>query len=316
MKGSGCEIGDRRSRPLRAEAEHLSHPRFAQAPICRSGCFIASIRTTARPIASSRAMGGRDGARRYRGPRRGCGRMSPRATLRTRPILRDGQRHRRRARWDYSRPGPSSPISRDLPVPDRSMDVVLNINVLEHVADPLAGAARVSPGTAPGRDACFSSRPNPGSCTRRPTTTIDSRVTGSSISSRKVGFTSLTVEPVGGTFWNLGSRSLYILTHFEGKRFPVAVLLAPIFGFLIPFVVLLPGQARSSPLGHPRLQGDRPQDTGMTPTLEPISKILPSPESDSRPAGGVALARRSSAMAALGRLASGPILCLWLGPDY
>jgi hypothetical protein len=50
----------------------------------------------------------------------------------------------------------------------------------------------------------------------------------------EVGFTSFTVEPVGGTFWNLGSRSLYILTHFEGKRFPVAVLLAPIFGFLIP----------------------------------------------------------------------------------
>ena len=42
------------------------------------------------------------------------------------------------------------------------------------------------------------------------------------------------IEPIGGTFWNLGSRSLYLLSHFEGPRFALAVLLSPIFGFLIP----------------------------------------------------------------------------------
>ena len=35
---------------------------------------------------------------------------------------------------------------------------------------------------------------------------------------------------------NLGSRSLYILSHFEGPRFIIAVILSPILGFLIPLL--------------------------------------------------------------------------------
>ena len=42
------------------------------------------------------------------------------------------------------------------------------------------------------------------------------------------------LEPVGGAFWNLGTRSLYLLTHFKGRAFPATLLLAPLLGFLVP----------------------------------------------------------------------------------
>ena len=52
----------------------------------------------------------------------------------------------------------------------------------------------------------------------------------------KAGFDHIEIEPVGGAFWNLGSRSLYLLTHFDGAWFPVAILLSPLLGFLIPLL--------------------------------------------------------------------------------
>jgi hypothetical protein len=61
---------------------------------------------------------------------------------------------------------------------------------------------------------------------------------------------------------------------------------------------------------------DRPRPVAGLPArpfarsaLETTSRTLPLPGSDSRPAGGVAFARRSSAMAALGILPAGRWSC-------
>jgi len=50
------------------------------------------------------------------------------------------------------------------------------------------------------------------------------------------GFSVVDIQPVGGAFWNLGLRSLYLLTHFRGLAYPLARLLAPLLGFVVPLV--------------------------------------------------------------------------------
>lgn len=137
-------------------------------------------------------------------------------------------------RWDYSHLDFVSDLE-DLPVPERSVDVVLSINVLEHVADPLQVLRECHRVLRPGGTLLLVA-PQSWLMHQAPHDYYRFTYHGLEYLLEKVGFSSSAIEAVGGTFWNLGSRSLYILTHFEGKRFPVAVLLAPIFGFLIPFV--------------------------------------------------------------------------------
>jgi SAM-dependent methyltransferase len=141
--------------------------------------------------------------------------------------------HGDRARWDYSHLTFFSDLE-NLPVPDRSVGAVLNINVLEHVSDPLRVLSECHRVLRPG-GRLFLVAPQSWLMHQAPHDYYRFTRHGLEYLLRKAGFTSLTVDPVGGTFWNLGSRTLYILTHFEGWRFPLAVLLAPIFGFLIPF---------------------------------------------------------------------------------
>jgi SAM-dependent methyltransferase len=137
-------------------------------------------------------------------------------------------------RWSYSNLDFFSDL-KDLPVPDRSVDAVLNINVLEHVTDPQRVLCECHRVLRPeGR--LFLVAPQSWLMHQAPRDYYRFTRHGLEYLLEKAGFTSLTIEAVGGTFWNLGSRSLYLLTHFEGRRFPVAVLLAPIFGFLIPLV--------------------------------------------------------------------------------
>jgi SAM-dependent methyltransferase len=136
------------------------------------------------------------------------------------------------SRWDYSYLDFLSDIE-NLPIPDRSMDAVLNINVLEHVANPAHVLRECHRVLRPGGRLLLVA-PQSWLMHQAPHDYYRFTRHGLEYLLTEAGFASLTVEAVGGTFWNLGSRSLYILTHFEGKRFPVAVLLAPIFAFLIP----------------------------------------------------------------------------------
>jgi SAM-dependent methyltransferase len=135
-------------------------------------------------------------------------------------------------RWDYSNLDFVSDLER-LPVADGSMCAVVNINVLEHVSDPVRVLAECHRVLRPGGK-LFLVAPQSWLMHQAPHDYFRYTRHGLDFLLRKVGFLNLDIDAVGGTFWNLGSRSLYILTHFDGPRLPVAVLLAPIFGFAIP----------------------------------------------------------------------------------
>jgi len=138
------------------------------------------------------------------------------------------------SRWDYSKLDFTSDLA-ELAVPDESMDAVLNINVLEHVPDPQRVLRECHRVLRPGGQLLLVA-PQSWLMHQAPNDYYRYTRHGLEYLLTQAGFESLEVEPVGGTFWNLGSRSLYILSHFEGRRFIIAVLLSPIFGFLIPLL--------------------------------------------------------------------------------
>lgn len=135
-------------------------------------------------------------------------------------------------RWDYSNLDLLSNLEA-LPVADDSVCAVLNINVLEHVSDPLTVLRECLRVLRPGGQ-LFLVAPQSWLMHQAPHDYYRFTQHGLEYLLTKAGFSELRLEAIGGTFWNLGSRSLYILTHFDGKRLPLAILLAPIFGFLIP----------------------------------------------------------------------------------
>ena len=136
------------------------------------------------------------------------------------------------ARWDYSNIDFVSDLEQ-IPAADESLDAVLNINVLEHVSDPLQVLRECHRVLEPGGRLIMVA-PQSWLMHQAPHDYYRFTQHGLEFLLGKAGFEAFDIEPVGGTFWNLGSRSLYILTHFEGVRFPIAILLSPIFGFLVP----------------------------------------------------------------------------------
>ena len=137
-------------------------------------------------------------------------------------------------RWDYSAIDFASDLA-ELAVPDESMDVVLNINVLEHVCEPQRVLRECHRVLRLGGQLLLVA-PQSWLMHQAPNDYFRYTRHGLEYLLTQAGFESFEVEPVGGTFWNLGSRSLYLLSHFEGRRFIIAVLLSPIFGFLIPLL--------------------------------------------------------------------------------
>jgi len=136
--------------------------------------------------------------------------------------------------WDYTQLSFKSNLMA-LPVGDASVDVVVSVNVLEHVAEPiemLRECRRVL------RDGGQLLLVAPQSWRLHQTPQDYFRFTqhGLEHALSRAGFADVEIEPVGGAFWNLGSRSLYLLTHFKGPWFPVAILLSPLLGFLIPLL--------------------------------------------------------------------------------
>lgn len=136
--------------------------------------------------------------------------------------------------WDYSQLAFKSNLM-ELPIRDASVDVAVSVNVLEHVPEPiemLAECGRVL------RDGgrLFLVAPQSWRLHQTPQDFFRFTQHGLEYALGRAGFDRIEVEPVGGAFWNLGSRSLYLLTHFGGAWFPVAILLSPLLGFLVPLL--------------------------------------------------------------------------------
>lgn len=136
--------------------------------------------------------------------------------------------------WDYTQLSFKSNLT-ELPIREGSVDAAVSVNVLEHVPEPvemLSECRRVLR-----VDGClFLVAPQSWRLHQTPQDFFRFTQHGLAHALARAGFDRIEIEPVGGAFWNLGSRSLYLLTHFNGPWFPVAILLSPLLGLLIPLL--------------------------------------------------------------------------------
>jgi SAM-dependent methyltransferase len=155
------------------------------------------------------------------------------------------------AAWDYGRLAFLSDLTA-LPVRSGRVDAVVSVNVLEHTAEPgrvLAECRRV---LRPG-GMLYVVAPQSWPLHQAPQDFLRFTRFGLERLLAGAGFTVERVTPLGGTFWNIGMRSLQLLTHFRGRAFPLALLLAPVLGFLVPlacFYLDRLDRSRADTLGH------------------------------------------------------------------
>jgi SAM-dependent methyltransferase len=153
--------------------------------------------------------------------------------------------------YDYGRLAFLSDVTR-LPVRDASLDLVVSVNVLEHVAEPARALAELRRALRPG-GALFLVAPQSWPLHQAPHDFQRFTRHGLEHLLAGAGFTVSRCTPLGGVFWNLGTRSLQLLTHFRGRAFPLAILLAPIFAVLVPFTCFYLDRLdrqREDTLGH------------------------------------------------------------------
>jgi SAM-dependent methyltransferase len=136
--------------------------------------------------------------------------------------------------WDYSSLSFCSDL-RALPLSEGSMDAVVSVNVLEHVANPVGLLAEGHRVLRPG-GRLYLVAPQSWCLHQAPHDFYRYTRYGLEELLREAGFGAARIEPVGGAFWNLGSRCLHLLTLFRGSAFPLALLLAPLLGFLVPLL--------------------------------------------------------------------------------
>lgn len=137
--------------------------------------------------------------------------------------------------WDYSQLSFKSNLMK-LPIRDASIDVAVSVNVLEHVPEPVEMLAECARVLRDDDGRLFLVAPQSWRLHQTPQDFYRFTEHGLAHALAKAGFDRIEIEPVGGAFWNLGSRSLYLLTHFDGAWFPVAILLSPLLGFLVPLL--------------------------------------------------------------------------------
>ena len=134
--------------------------------------------------------------------------------------------------YDYGRLAFLSDLTA-LPLRDATLDAVVSVNVLEHVAEPARVLAECRRALRPG-GTLYLVAPQSWPLHQAPQDFY--RFTRHGLE-RLLGGAGLAIArctPLGGFFWNCGTRSLQVLTHFRGRAFPLALLLAPLFGLLIP----------------------------------------------------------------------------------
>lgn len=122
-----------------------------------------------------------------------------------------------------------------LPVRAGRMDAVISVNVLEHVAEPARVLAECGRVLRPG-GTLYLVAPQSWRLHEVPQDFLRFTKYGLAYLLDQAGFTVVGIRAIGGAFWNLGLRSLLLLTHFKGFMIPLAVLLAPILGVLVPLL--------------------------------------------------------------------------------
>ena len=134
--------------------------------------------------------------------------------------------------WDYSQLAFVSDLCR-LPLRSSGSDVVVSVNVLEHVREPQSVLREMARVLKPG-GRLYLVAPQAWQVHQAPEDYL--RFTRYGLEHLLAGaeFVVEKLEPVGGTFWNMSYRSLYLLTHFRGLALPLGILLSPLLGFAIP----------------------------------------------------------------------------------
>jgi SAM-dependent methyltransferase len=138
------------------------------------------------------------------------------------------------AAYDYARVSFLSDLTR-LPVRTGRFEAVISVNVLEHTAEPARVLAECRRALGPG-GRLYLVAPQSWQLHQAPQDFLRFTRYGLDHLLRQAGFVPVEITPLGGAFWNLGLRSLYFLTHVPRALVPLTLLLAPIFGFLVPFL--------------------------------------------------------------------------------
>ena len=139
------------------------------------------------------------------------------------------------AAWDYSRLSAVADLTA-LPFPNGSFDAVVSIVVFEHLSDPAAALREIRRILRnPGR--LFIAVPQFWELHQEPYDFYRYTRYGLEHLLRTAGFKIVQLEPTGGYFHLVGKLSIDLLQFFQkGIRLVVFVLLAPVFGFAIPFL--------------------------------------------------------------------------------
>jgi SAM-dependent methyltransferase len=139
--------------------------------------------------------------------------------------------------WDYSRVDALGDIH-DLPFRDNSFDAVVNIQVLEHVKEPRVAVAEMARVLKPGGQLLLTTvqmweiHQHPNDFFRFTRYGLTYLFDKANLQSR--------VEALGGLFWLIGFRLMAVLGFFQkGWRWILFVVLAPIFGLVLPGVCYL-----------------------------------------------------------------------------
>lgn len=139
------------------------------------------------------------------------------------------------ASWDYSRLHVLGDLER-LPLASASCDAAISVVVLEHTREPkevLGETARVL--RPDGR--LLIVVPQEWEMHQHPHDYFRFTRHGIEYLLGSTGFRVVRLTPVGGFFWLMGRRSVNLLSFFQGGLgWLLFVVLAPIFGFLVPVV--------------------------------------------------------------------------------
>lgn len=142
------------------------------------------------------------------------------------------------AAWDYSRLHLLGDLEQ-LPLASESCDAVLNVVVLEHVRRPEKVLEELARVLRPGARLLLVA-PQEWEVHQAPQDYFRFTRYGLEHLVAAAGLRLLRLEPVGGYFWLMARRSVNFLSFFQGGvKWFLFVLLAPVFGLLLPLALYL-----------------------------------------------------------------------------